>query len=83
MFRKMYRRNKMYFKTLTELKRWADRKLPAYLPFDLEEVDTEAYTLPRDIVEMQKDGLFHYFRQENGFEFLMSSKNSLIGGEIE
>ena len=30
----------MNFPTLTALKTWADYKLPVYLPFDLEEVDT-------------------------------------------
>ena len=70
--------NKMNFKTLTALKTWADRKLPVYIS---QEADTSCKTLPRDIVEMQKDGFYHYFRQDNGFEFLMSSKNSLAEGE--
>jgi len=69
------------FKTLTALKRWADRKIPAYLP--IEEVDTSCKTLPKDIVEVEKDEMFHYFRQEDGFEFLMSSKNSLVEGEVK
>jgi len=70
----------MNFKTLTALKTWADHKIPVYLPYDAGEVNIGSHTLPRDLVEMQKDGFYHYFRQDDGFEFLMSSKNSLIGG---
>jgi len=73
----------MNFPTLTALKTWADRKLPVYIPFDVDEVDTESHTLPKDIVEMQKDGMFHYFKEDGGFHLLMSSKNSLVEGEIE
>ena len=73
----------MNFPTLTALKTWADYKLPVYLPFDLEEVDTTQRDPPRDIVEMQKDGMFHYFKEDGGFHLLMSSKNSLVEGEIE
>jgi hypothetical protein len=32
---------------------------------------------------MQKDGMFHYFKEDGGFHLLMSSKNSLVEGEIE
>ena len=71
----------MTFKTLQDVKRWADDKFPVYIPFEAIEMDVNSKTLPKDILVMMKDGVFHYFKQEDGFELLMTSNESLVEGK--